>query len=181
MSSRVFLPAVLAALLLGSAASPGSAATPPVSQSLTWPYPPGTQLVMEAPDSAWGIRASAAYIDDRVGGLRIHRTRGLSCASNPRLPCVVLRVVEVGPGMPPGWTDVDSAGRRTVHLNSTWYVGNAQARRETATHELCHVLGFVHHTGGGCQGVTGIGADPSYHALTPNAAEMALLRHHYGQ
>lgn len=150
------------------------AVTPTVTaqEAFKWPFPSGTEIVMVAPDYAWGIRPVAREIDEELDGLRIYRRRGLQCEDYPEAACLTVTVEKLDESFGGfAWKYDDTLA--TIQFNSTYSTASRVWRKGAACHELLHVLGFDHHTEGGCVGSVYVDT------TTPSDVEWDVLRAHY--
>lgn len=144
-----------------------------VSAALVWPLPPGTTVVMEAPEHAWGIRPVANQISDKVDGLEILSDRGISCSDYPDAACIQVKKRLINPDYV-GEYWPNEAGQRQIRFNTyyQWFY-DYSGRQSTACHELLHALGFDHHSGHGCVG--------NYTERRPNLNEYIVLQDWYSE
>jgi len=157
----VLLPLILPTPTAGAPVDP----LPTLRQPLSANTADGTVAVqIEGARNLWGTRRVAAYVDDRVPGLRIYRAG--TCAARPWAHCV--RVVVRSYGNTSWWAlTYWYTDPLVIKLNTTY--GPLQ---DIACHELMHVLGMDHHARGGCGSTT----SP---ARYPTVLEVQALRAAY--
>lgn len=151
MSVRAVVLAVVTCLCL---ASPVSASVHvSVVDMPQRPTDPGRHtIILEAPDHAWGMRAVAQDLTERVSGLVIRADRGITC--DPAVSCIRVHIGHFD--HPCGqlghrWYGCASIGTDpgVIWLDTRT---STFSRRHKACHELGHALGLHHHEHQGCVG-----------------------------
>lgn len=154
--------------------------TTTAEEAFTHPMPPGTTVIIEAPEFAWFIRPAARNLNNVLdGGLTFKYAQGIDCDDYPDDVCLNVEVDVLpdnyGAYWWPGVFDEEgTAVYQEIKFNAKYNRSSRYWKRSVSCHELMHAIGFDHFNGAGCYDATGNSISPK-----PSAAAQKVMSDYY--